>query len=179
MSRLSHRRAVFLVGFMGAGKTAVGRALANQLNWRFLDLDNEIERAAKRSVAEIFKTAGEAAFRRLETRELRRTLERIKKEGAAVVALGGGTFTQAENAGRLRQSPVPVVFLDAPLEELLRRCQAEHGPVRPLLDRGADALSILYAERRPLYLAADATVQTLGKSVAEVADEVARWLMQE
>jgi shikimate kinase len=179
MSRLSHRRAVFLVGFMGAGKTAVGRALANQLKWRFVDLDDEIERAAKRSVAEIFKARGETDFRKLESRELRRTLERVQNEGATVIALGGGTFAQAENAEQLRQSRVPVVFLDAPLEELLRRCQAEPERVRPLLDRGGEALSILYAERRPLYLAADATVQTLGKSIPEVAGEVARWLMQD
>ena len=179
MSRLSHRRAVFLVGFMGAGKTAVGRALANQLRWRFVDLDREIERVAKGSIAEIFRARGETAFRKLESRELQRTLERAENEGATVIALGGGTFAQAENAERLRQSQVPVVFLDAPLDELLRRCQAEPEQVRPLLDRGSEALSILYAERRPLYLGADATVQTLDKSIPEVAGEVARWLSQD
>ena len=177
MSRASHRRAVALAGFMGAGKTAVGRILAQQLGWRFIDLDGQIERAAKRTIAEIFATLGESAFRELESEQLSVLLDAGWKR-PAVIALGGGTFAQSENVEKLRQARVPVVFLDAPLDELLRRCQADTDEARPLLSRGREALSILHAERRPLYLAADVTVQTSDRSVQDVANEIGRWLKQ-
>lgn len=176
MSKSPHQRAVFLIGFMGAGKTAVGQMLAQQLGWRFIDLDEQIEQQAKRSIAQIFKTSGEAEFRKLETEKLSELLQQLAGGKAAVVALGGGTFVQRENAEKLWQAGVRVVFLDAPLDELLSRCQAQEGRSRPLLESDAEALNILYAERRPLYLAAETTVQTSGKSVAEVADEVERWV---
>ena len=177
MSKPSHGGAVFLVGFMGAGKTVVGRVLAQQLGLRFIDLDNQIERAAKRTIGQIFEDVGEAGFRELETGQLSQLLESDLKT-PAVVALGGGAFTQPANVEKLRLAKAPVIFLDAPLEELLRRCEAEPQRERPLLSRGREALSILYAERRPLYLAAEATVQTSGKSVEEVASEIERWLRQ-
>lgn len=176
MSKSPQRRAVFLVGFMGAGKTAVGQMLAQRLSARFVDLDDQIERAAGRSIAAIFRAGGEAEFRKLESGQLSRLLAGLKPDSYTVVALGGGAFVQPDNAEMLRQAKVPVVFLDAPLEELLRRCQAQPGRARPLLDSDPEALSILYAERRPLYLAARATVQTSGKSVKDVAAEVERWL---
>ncbi|MCI0351269.1 MAG: shikimate kinase [Acidobacteriales bacterium] len=178
MSKSLQQRAVCLIGFMGAGKTTVGRLLARQLGWRFVDLDDEIERTAGKSIATIFKSSGESEFRRLEAEQLTRWLESVQAGKATVVALGGGVFVQRENAERLRQARVPAVFLDAPLDELLRRCEKQPGRARPLLDKGQEALSILYAERRPLYLAAEATVQTSGKSVTEVAGEVERWLNQ-
>ena len=176
MSKSPQQRAVCLIGFMGAGKTAVGRVLARQLGWRFVDLDDEIERAAGRSIATIFRTAGEAEFRRIEAEQLKLWLKRLQTGKSTVAALGGGAFVQKENAEMLRQANVPAVFLDAPLEELLQRCREQAGRARPLLDSDPEALAILYAERRPLYLAAEATVQTSGKSVAEVAGEVERWL---
>lgn len=172
------QRAVCLVGFMGAGKTAVGRVLAQSLGWRFVDLDDEIERSAGKSIAEIFASDGEAEFRRLEAEELAQSLKKLRTK-PTVLALGGGAFVQRENAERLRQATVPVIFLDAPLEELLRRCREQEGRLRPLLDSGSDALSVLYAERRPLYMAAEVTVLTSGKPVAEVAAEVERWLRQD
>jgi shikimate kinase len=178
MSKSPQRRAVFLVGFMGAGKTAVGQLLAQRLGARFVDLDDQIEHAAGRSIATIFRTSGEAAFRKLESGQLSQLLGSLKPGSSTVVALGGGAFVQRENAEMLRQAHVPVVFLDAPLEELLQRCQGQPGRARPLLDSDPEALSVLYAERRPLYLAAEATVQTSGKSVNEVAEEVERWLTQ-
>lgn len=178
MSKPQQQRAVCLVGFMGAGKSAVGRVLAKNLGWRFADLDDQIERAAGRSIASIFETGGEVAFRELESEELAQSLKKLKTK-PTVLAVGGGAYVQRENAEKFRQAAVPVIFLDAPLEELLRRCREQAGQARPLLDSGPEALSVLYAERRPLYLAAEVTVQTSGKSVAEVADEAERWLRQE
>jgi shikimate kinase len=178
MSRFQKQRAVCLVGFMGAGKTVVGRALAQKLGWRFIDLDDEIERAAGHSIASIFTTAGEREFRRLEGEQLTQLLKGLNAEKPMVAALGGGAYVERENAEKLREAAVPVVFLDAPLEELLRRCQEQMGRTRPLLDSGSDALSVLYAERRPLYLGAETTVQTSSKSVMEVADEIERWLSE-
>jgi shikimate kinase len=178
MTNSPQRRAVCLVGFMGAGKTAVGQMLAQQLGWRFIDLDDEIERAAGKSIATIFSTAGEPEFRRLEGEQLKKLLNSLKPGKPIVAALGGGAFVQRENAEMLHQAKVPAIFLDAPLEELLRRCHAQAGRTRPLLESDQDTLSILYAERRPLYLAATATFQTTGKSVKEVASEVERWLNQ-
>ena len=176
MSKSPHQRAVFLVGFMGAGKTTVGRALAKQLGWRFIDLDEQIEKVAGRSIANIFKASGEAEFRRLEAETLGELLRQLRKGSPAVVALGGGAFVERDNAEKLREADVPVIFLDAPLGELLQRCQEQQEQSRPLLARDPDALTVLYAERRPLYLGAETTVQTSGKTVAEVADEVERWV---
>jgi shikimate kinase len=177
MSKSRQQRAVCLVGFMGAGKTAVGRVLAQSLGWRFVDLDDEIERTAGKSIANIFRTSGEAEFRKLESEELTQSLKKLKTK-PTVLAVGGGAFVQRENAEKLRQASVPAIFLDAPLEQLLRRCREQAGRRRPLLDSGPEALSVLYAERRPLYLAAELTVQTSGRSVAEVAQEAERWLRE-
>src|SRR5688572_10021539 len=138
MSKSPQQRAVFLVGFMGAGKTAVGQALAKQLDLRFIDLDEQIERHAKRSIADIFETSGEAAFRKLETDKLSEVLQQLSRGRPAVVALGGGAFVQRENVEKLRQAGARVVFLDAPLEELLRRCHARGEPSRPLLESDAE-----------------------------------------
>src|SRR5919204_635692 len=131
MSKAPHGRAVFLIGFMGAGKTAVGGALAQKLGWNFIDLDERIEQQAKHTIAEIFETLGEPVFRRIENEQLSRLLERDLTK-PAVVALGGGTFAQPAMAEKLREAKVPVIFLDAPLEELLRRCAQKPQRKRPL-----------------------------------------------
>src|SRR5262249_15827649 len=106
MSKSPQQRAVCLVGFMGAGKTAVGHVLAQQLGWRFIDLDDEIEHAAGKSIATIFRTAGENEFRRLEGEELTRLLKSLKTGKPTVAALGGGAFVQRDNAEKLRQARV-------------------------------------------------------------------------
>ena len=124
-------RAVFLVGFMGAGKTSVGRLLAARRGWRFLDLDEVVQGQGEGAASpELFRQAGEAAFRRAESAALLQLLADMRQE-AVIVALGGGTFVQPENARSLQASGAPVVFLDAPLEELRRRCQPLAG-TRPL-----------------------------------------------
>jgi len=139
---------IFLVGFMGCGKTTVGQALAQRLSCRFLDLDQRIEAAAGSTIAEIFDGRGEAEFRELEHRELRAALGELG-QGPAVVALGGGAFVQPRNLGLVEQSGGLTVWLDAPLETLLERC-SHPGDTRPLA-REPERFRRLYRERLPFY----------------------------
>lgn len=165
---------VFLVGFMGAGKSTVGRALSQRLNWVFEDLDDRIERRERRSVAEIFRDSGESEFRRAERAALQSLLEELHGGVARVVALGGGTFVQPENAAMLRAAGVHTVFLDAPVEELWRRCReqaAEATAERPLLS-SAERFRNLYDERRLAYANASLQIETAGRSVDEIAAEI-------
>jgi shikimate kinase len=132
-----------LTGFMGSGKTTTGGLLAQRLNWRFLDLDREIERRDGRTVATIFAEDGEAYFRRLETAALASLLG----ERNIVLALGGGAPDELGNRLLLEQTPrTAIVYLAAPLEVMVDRCHHDATP-RPLLDE-ADAL---FAHRRHVY----------------------------
>ena len=161
---------IFLVGFMGAGKTSVGHALAKTLGWRFVDLDERIVLRAGRSVAEIFAQEGETKFREMEHAELRRLLDEFQSENT-VVSLGGGAWTQPTNVALITKASLPVFFLDAPVEELWRRCRPEHG-LRPLL-QDKIGFSNLYTARRPAYLDGTLRVETHERSVEEVARHIA------
>lgn len=170
MSRAQQRPApaVALVGFMGAGKTTVGQALAAKLNWRFLDLDDLIQAHDGRSIQHIFHESGESAFRDLERQLLQETVQGFV--AGTVLSLGGGAFISNTNQELLRENEIPVVFLDAPVEELFHRC-SQPGVVRPLLsDRGR--FGALYEERRPAYLKAAVRVQTAGREIAAVVEEI-------
>jgi shikimate kinase len=159
---------VALVGFMGAGKSTVGRELGLKLGWRFLDLDDLIEERSGHAIAEIFKQDGEAGFRELEHAALTETLDRARDR--LVLALGGGAFMDARNRELLSSGQVPAVFLDAPVEELLRRCR-QMALVRPLL-ADQDHFRHLYEARRPRYLEALLSVETAGREVAAVVAEI-------
>jgi len=160
---------------MGAGKSTVGRALADRLNWFFEDLDERIERREQRSVPEIFRTLGEPAFRQAETAALKEVLEELRSGSARVVALGGGAFAQPANVELLQAAGVPTVFLDAPVEELWRRCSLQAnqtGGGRPLLQSVAQ-FAKLYDGRRSSYSQAALKVNTGQRTVEAVADEIA------
>jgi shikimate kinase len=161
-------RAVFLTGFMGAGKTAAGEALASRLGWRFVDLDARVEAREGRSIAEIFRADGEAGFRSAESAALREVIAELR-EGATVVALGGGTIAEPQNAAAIGRSGA-LVFLDAPLDVLRRRAEAGEG--RPLLGL-REEFATRYASRLSAYRGADLTVSTETRSAAEVAAEIA------
>jgi shikimate kinase len=161
---------VFLVGFMGAGKTTVGRALARQLGWRFIDLDDHIEARQKRSIAEIFRESGEIEFRRAEATELRNLLADLPVAGAAVVALGGGAFVQKDNARLLKAASAPVVFLDAPVHELWERTQ-QSSVQRPLAN-AENHFRQLYEMRRQRYMKAEYRLETCGKTVEQIVGEI-------
>jgi shikimate kinase len=145
---------LYLVGMMGAGKSAVGRPLADALGYRFVDADAVLEGAAGRTIAEIFASDGEAGFRQLETA----VLGQISGWHSLVVATGGGVVTQPENWGHLRQGVV--VWLDAPAHQLLTRLRSDPTP-RPLMQAADPSarLQQLLSERQPLYAQADLHIQ--------------------
>jgi shikimate kinase len=158
---------LILTGFMGAGKSTVGAILARELGWRFIDLDDVIEAASQRTVAEIFRDHGEAEFRRRE----QQAVEQISNQEQIVLALGGGTVEDESTRSLLIHPPENcLVFLEAPLSELLARCTVK-GKVRPLLAEPA-ALEARHNRRLPHYRAAHITVTTAGLAPQAVADRV-------
>jgi len=167
---------VFLVGFMGAGKSAVGQSLAERHRRRFADLDRMIEEREGRTIIEIFQNSGEAAFRKLESEALRRLLRGELPLPPEIVALGGGAYAREENARMIREAGGMVVFLDAPVEELLLRCRRDTQPhERPLL-QNESVFRRLYEERKPHYYRANLRVLTAGKPIEQVAGELAQAL---
>ena len=163
---------------MGAGKTSVGRALGQRLNWIFEDLDDRIAAREGRSVAEIFRDSGEAEFRRAEHDALKHLLDELRGGSTRIIALGGGAFVQPDNAELLKASKVPTVFLDAPVEDLWQRCSRqarEGGTERPLL-RSEEQFRKLHASRLPAYAKAAIRIQAGNRSVDEIAAEIAETL---
>lgn len=172
--RADAKRCVVLIGFMGAGKTTVGRALAKRLRCDFFDLDDVIEQREQKSVAEIFAASGEAAFRRMESAALTALLQEHSPSGDLVIALGGGAFVQKHNRAALEAADAITVLLEAPLEELRRRCHDE-SKVRPLAQE-QEKFNELFAARRADYELARFRVQTLGKPVKRIIAEIERLL---
>ena len=163
---------------MGAGKTTVGQALGRELGWFFEDLDARIERREGRSVTEIFRDSGEAAFRQAERAALREVLDQLSTGVPRVVALGGGAFSKKENAALLKAFSVPTIFLDAPVEELWKRCTTQAdaaGTQRPLL-RSWEQFSELYETRRRSYSKALLKIQTGSRPIEVIVDEIAQAL---
>lgn len=161
---------------MGAGKTSVGRALAERLNWPFQDLDDRIVEREGRTIAEIFRDSGEYSFRKAEHAALQSVLGELRNGASRVVALGGGAFAQKRNNAILRGAPV--IFLDATAEQLWSRCcrqAAETGAERPLL-QSMNQFRKLYETRRKAYLQAALTIQTVGRDVQAIAAEIAATL---
>jgi shikimate kinase len=175
--RLASPSALILVGFMGAGKTSVGRILANKLDWTFEDLDDRIERRERRTVPEIFHHEGEQAFRRCEHSALRELLGELGHRAQKIIALGGGAFVQNENLQLIESAGLSTLFLDAPVDELWRRCNGGERPAmdRPLLGK-LESFCDLYYARRPYYLKAGFTQQTGGKASEQVAAEIIQLL---
>jgi shikimate kinase len=167
-------RRVVLIGFMGAGKTTVGRALAGRLGWDFCDLDELIEQREDQSIAQIFAACGEAGFRRIESATLRDLLQDNPAAGDLVLALGGGAFVQKVNRDALAAAGAITVLLEAPVEELRRRCTGEQ-KIRPLA-REEERFNQLFAARRADYALARHRVQTLGKPVQQVTTEIEQLL---
>jgi shikimate kinase len=161
------RDAIFLVGFMGAGKTTAGRALARLLGWCFIDLDEQIVAAEGRSIPRIFTENGERYFRRLETQ----LLGSLRDRPRIVVACGGGTYAQAKSRA-LIDSMGRAVWIRISLEMALGRCAAG-GTERPLFKDAVQA-EALYLARLPSYRAAALHVDAEGLTPEEIAERIAR-----
>ncbi|MEQ8557848.1 MAG: shikimate kinase [Henriciella sp.] len=148
-------RTIALVGLMGAGKSTVGKRLADKLHRKFYDSDNEIEKAAGLAISDIFTLHGETEFRRGE----RRVLERLLNEEPHVLATGGGAYLDPETRDLLREKAV-TIWLNADLETLWRRVSRRSH--RPLLqaDNPKSVLSRLLSERAPIYEQADLVVRS-------------------
>jgi shikimate kinase len=159
---------LYLVGFMGAGKTTVARALARRLDWKAEDIDDRIERREGRDVAAIFRREGEAYFRALEREELLSLLG----ERGVVVATGGGTAAEAMNRELMLRDGA-VVWLDASLDTVLGRVPLDGR--RPL---AADRVELerLYNQRLLAYQHAHTRVDTGRGSVEDVVEQIADWL---
>ena len=166
-------RVVCLTGFMGSGKSTVGRMLAAQLAWHFADLDAEIERESGLSISQIFAQKGEAVFRDIENECLARILGSASERNTRLIlALGGGTFTQPRNAALIREfggtsrgGGSAVIWLDCATEDLLQRCVLMGD--RPLF-RDEASFRKLYEERLPFYRQADYRVESVGEPVRVV-----------
>lgn len=157
-------RPIFLIGFMGAGKSTIGRLLADRLGRAFVDLDERIAGDAGATIPELFATEGEAGFRRREAA----LLAEVVKEGAQVVAPGGGAPCHGDNLERMLAAGV-VVHLSAAVDEILTR--VGEGESRPLLARARDRraeVERLLAARVAHYRRAHLTVDTSGLRPSQV-----------
>ena len=144
--------------------------MSHRLGWPFDDLDDRIEAREGRSIEEIFRDSGEAEFRRLENIALCELLAGLGMS-RRIVALGGGAMTQPNNVAMLENSGVTVIFLDAPVEELFRRCEQEDRK-RPLR-RDLLQFRNLYEQRQRFYSGASHRIDTGGKDLGKVVAEVA------
>lgn len=163
--KLIRTPAVYLIGFMGSGKSTVGHLLADSLGWDFFDLDDEIERAAGICIAEIFDSRGEPAFRALERDTLEALIHRVQGGHAMVLALGGGACTSEPAMERLSSNGV-TVYLDCDFDTLATRvAQFDHRP----LTRDPIRFRNLFDERRPFYSLADHRVNGCEGTPEEVA----------
>ena len=159
---------VYLVGFMAAGKTSVGRALARRLDWKFLDIDELIERQEHMTVAEIFARHGEPYFRAAE----RAVVADQVNARHVVVATGGGTFVDPQNRAVIRSDGVSV-WLDAPLERVIARMPADGR--RPLAGDRAD-LERLFEGRRLAYEQAHVRLDAGRAGVDALVEQLVDWL---
>ena len=160
---------IYLIGFMGTGKSAIGKALESLTGYSLVDMDVEIVKREKREIAEIFKNEGEEFFRALETQLL---LE-LEKKGKCIVSCGGGVVLKEENRGIMHRSGIAVLLTARP-ETILERVKNDHS--RPLLEgkKNVDAIREMVQQRMPFYeKAANIIVPTDGKTVMEIAKHIA------
>lgn len=158
-----------LIGFMGTGKTTVGRKAAKLLGMKFMDTDKEIERVCGLTVSQIFKKCGEVRFRSEEKAAIRR----VTRGDNRVIATGGGVVLDPENVDMLRNNGV-IICLTAPPEVIYNRVSKKK--TRPLLqtDDPLDTITKLLQQRQPFYACADHTINTADYEIDEVAAQVIR-----
>lgn len=165
---------IYLVGFMGTGKTAVGKELAKRKKWCFADLDELVELKEKRSIADIFAKDKEPYFRSIETQ----ILKEVAKEEKFVVACGGGIVLKKENIAAMKESGI-IVCLSAAPEIILKRISGcTHRPLLNVADpRGQ--VELLMKLRAPYYAQADKTIDTSKATIKEVTDKIIKLIREE
>ena len=160
---------IVLVGFMGTGKTSIGRRLSSQLRMRYVDTDDIVERDSGRRISDIFAEDGEPAFRELESEAVRK----VSKLHNHVISTGGGVVLREVNMTELKRNGI-VFCLTATAEEIYRR--VGHQAHRPLLQTPDPLAKIqsMLAERRPYYAEADHMIRTTGRSFGEIMSHIRR-----
>ncbi len=166
--KLKRTPGLYLVGFMGCGKSVVGARLADRLGWGFCDIDDDIVNWQGVSIAEIFDTRGEDEFRRIETEAIRRRIKLIQAGHPLVVALGGGAFVRPENYDLVENNGV-TVWLDCPLSIIRRRLAGTND--RPLA-RDPHKFELLYYARRDSYARADYRIEISGDDPDLAVDSI-------
>ncbi|SCZ78017.1 shikimate kinase [Pseudobutyrivibrio xylanivorans] len=159
---------IFLIGFMGTGKSTIAEALKRKYDMQIVDMDAEIEKEQQMAISDIFATKGEEYFRDLETQ----LIKDLQKKDNVVVSCGGGAVLREENVTEMRKSG-KVVLLNATPETILQRVKNSHN--RPLLEgnKNVDFIRELMSKREDKYnRAADVTVSVDNRAVGEIADEV-------
>jgi shikimate kinase len=155
---------IYIVGFMGAGKSTIGRLLARRLGWAFVDLDREIERAENRAISDIFKTDGEPRFRELESRHL----QVLSTRRQVVIALGGGAFMDAANR-EIAESTGITIWLKVSFATIVTRVRMDG--TRPKFANREQAEK-LYESRESVYRLARIHADAEERPPAAVADEL-------
>lgn len=159
---------IVLIGFMGSGKTSIGKSLAKAYDKKFIDMDREIELENDRSISDIFEEEGESHFRELETNYL----ERLQGKKNKIISTGGGVILKDENVKLLHHIGT-VVFLQASIDHILRNTSGDSK--RPLLqvENVQEVIGEMLEEREPLYLkAANVIIQTSDKSIEDITSEI-------
>ncbi|CCQ94823.1 Shikimate kinase [[Clostridium] ultunense Esp] len=161
---------IILIGFMGAGKTSVGKALAERLHWKWIDTDAEIERRAGKRIPNIFHNYGEEGFRKMETEVLHHLLQ----SSGQVISTGGGIVLRKENRDVMVRHG-KVVYLKADLPELISRLR---GSDRPLLQGDMEGkIKELWTARKGFYDFASVTVETTNRSIDDIVEEILQRLI--
>jgi len=165
------RERIFLIGFMGTGKSTIGTALANALRWELRDTDHEIVQREGRTIPEIFAAEGEGAFRQMETQ----MLAELSQKSRTVITTGGGAVLAEQNRALMRAAGL-VVCLTATVDEIVRRVSADEN--RPLLlgDDLRTRVETLVKAREGLYDFAELTLDTTGREISAIAGDIASYL---
>ncbi|MEX2414905.1 MAG: shikimate kinase [Paenibacillaceae bacterium] len=159
-------RNIVLVGFMGTGKTTIGRMLAKQMNWSFVDTDATIEQEQGAAVSQLFETQGESQFRRIETE----TLKRVLTASQQVIATGGGAVLAQENCNAMLQDGF-VVALTADYTTIIRRVSDDQA--RPLLNGDLrERVTTLLEQRKTAYDFADLKLDTSKRSIEQIIESI-------
>jgi shikimate kinase len=166
--KLKRTPGLYLIGFMGSGKSAVGRLLADELGWSFADIDEDIEKAQGVSIAEIFDRRGEQEFRVIEREAVRKRVREIECGKPMVLALGGGAFVDPENRKTLEERGV-TIWLDCPFPRICARLDGQtHRP----LARDPEKFRQLFDDRRDTYGKAEHRIEADTDDPSTVVAEI-------